>query len=170
MNNSTDHASTFIKRIVISVATFVMFSSNPAMACSCASKGAFIDYANTSAGVIHARVLSYGEKLSHGETLYASMMVEVVAVLAGDLEFDALVLLGDPGFLCREYVDSRNFAIGKEYIIAIHNDESVQPFGGCGEAWLAVNNGFVEGFAITKDGTTRYSMPMRELLEKLANH
>ena len=152
--------------VAILAALFVVVGK-PALACSCAYKGDFLDYANASAGVIHARVVKFGSKLAHGETLYASMVVEVVSVVTGTLEFDTLVLMGDPGHLCREYVDSRRFGIGKEYLIALHGNEAVQPFGGCGEAWVGVHGELVEGRSLTADGYRKYSLPIAEVLDSL---
>lgn len=167
LTNMRNKCRLFISRSVVVLAALVVVDGSPALACSCAYKGDFLDYANVSAGVIHARVVRFGGKLSHGETLYASMVVEVVSVVTGNLEFDSLVLMGDPGLLCREYVDSRNFGIGKEYLIALHGNEAVQSFGGCGEAWLAVNGEFVEGRSFTGDGYRIYSLPITEVLDNL---
>lgn len=158
-----------IRPFAIAAAAILLLGSNPALACSCASKGDFVAYASQSAGVVRAKVVKYGDKLSHGETLYESMVVEVVAVITGDLETNTLVLMGDVGFLCREYVDSRNFHIGREYLIALHGDEAVQPFGGCGEAWLAVDGEHVVGHSFTADGYKEYTLSMQEVLEKLGS-
>ena len=157
----------YIIRTSIVLAALVVVIGNPASACSCAYKGDFLDYASVSASVVHARVVRFGGKLSHGETLYESMVVEVISVVTGNLEFDSLTLMGDPGLLCREYVDSRNFVIGKEYLIALHGNEAVQPFGGCGEAWLAVSGEFVEGRSFKEDGFKNYSLSIAEVLESL---
>ena len=146
---------------------FVVVSFKPALACSCLWRGDFVEYAEQTEGVIQARIVSYGDPLSHGEALYDSMIVEVVAVIKGNFKYKTLKLLGDPGHLCRDYVDSRAFAIGKEYLIAIHGDEAEQPFGGCGEAWLALNDGIAEGRKLTESGQQRYTIPMSELLTKL---
>lgn len=113
---------------------FFSFGFGEAFACDCTSKGAFAEYASKSKGVIRARIASYGEQLSYGETLFENMSVDVVSVEKGSLSFKSIVLLGDPGNLCRDYVDSARFEIGKEFLIALHGDEAVQPFGGCGEA------------------------------------
>jgi len=127
---------------------FLAIGCSQALACSCISKGNFIEYANQSEGVIQAKVVSYGDKLSHGETLYDSLM-------------------GDPGHLCRDYVDSKIFVIGKEYLIALHGNDAVQPFGGCGEAWLAINNGVAEGHIWAEGRPQKYTLPMPKLLKTL---
>ena len=156
-----------VGRSVAVLAALLVVVSNQALACSCVYQGDFLDYANASAGVIHARVVKFGDKLSHGETLHASMVVKVVSVITGELEFETLVLMGDPGFLCRDYVDSRNFRIGEEYLIALHGIEAVQPFGGCGEAWVAVQGELVVGRSFTADGYRKYSLAMAEVLDGL---
>ena len=157
----------FVNHAAIIFGALLVFGGSPALACSCMSKGQFLEYAEQGAGVIHARVVRYGDKLSHGETLYDRMVVEVVAVITGGFELDSLILMGDPGHLCREYVDSRNFVIGNEYLIALHGNEPVQPFGGCGEAWLAVKDESVEGYAFVEGGYRKYSRPLAEVLEAL---
>ena len=146
---------------------FLAIGCSQALACSCISKGNFIEYANQSEGVIQAKVVSYGDKLSHGETLYDSMVVKVIAVVRGDFKFDSLILMGDPGHLCRDYVDSKIFVIGKEYLIAIHGNDAVQPFGGCGESWLAINNGVAEGHIWAEGRPQKYTLPMPELFKTL---
>jgi len=85
----------------------------------------------------------------------------------GSLQLDSIVLMGDPGFLCRDYVDSRNFVIGKEYLIALHGDEAVQPFGGCGEAWLEIDDGVAKGREWTAGESKKYSLPLQDLLKSL---
>jgi len=128
----------------------------------------FIEYADRSASVIHARVVRLGPRLPHGETLHESMRVQVVSVVKGNFDHDAAVLLGDPGFMCRDYVDSRVFVVGKEFLIALHSDAAEQPFGGCGEAWVTVNGDVVEGAAYTERGRARYSLPLNEVLGSLS--
>lgn len=157
----------FIGRSAVVFILFFVAGSNVAFACSCAYKGDFLDYAHVSAGVIHARVVSFGDRLDHGETLYESMVVEVVSVVTGKLKIDSVVLMGDPGLLCLEYVDSRNFQIGNEYLIALHSDEAVQPFGGCGEAWMAVDGDLATGHSFSDGGYRQYSLPLAEAIEKL---
>lgn len=150
------------------LAGFVTLASNIAIACSCMAIGTFEGYARGSAAVIHARVKSLGPRLSHGETLHESMRVEVVSVIAGNLDHDTVMLLGDPGFMCRDYVDSRIFVIGSEFLIALHNDAAEQPFGGCGEAWVVVNGDRVEGAAYTEGGREKYSLPLKDVIATLS--
>ncbi len=155
-------------RLFVLVAALVANSfSMEAVACSCAWQGTFVDYARQSEGVIRARVVSYGDKLTHGDTLFESMTVDVVTVLKGDLQYESIELLGDPGFLCRDYVDSRVFVIGREYLIALHGDARVQPLGGCGEAFLAIVDGVVKGYDWTDAGNEEYSMPLDDMLDML---
>jgi hypothetical protein len=158
-----------INRFFVVITIIIAISCSAALACSCASKGNFIEYASKSEGVIRARIVSYGKRLSHGETLFESMSVEVVAVVKGRLQFESIVLMGDVGFLCRESVNSRNFVIGREYLIALHGDEAVQPFGGCGEAWLEIDDGVAVGHTWTEEGQQKYSLPLQDLLKSLKN-
>ena len=156
-----------INRILVVILLLVALSFNDAMACSCVSKGSFVEYARQSEGVIRAKIVRHGRKLSHGDTLYESMSVEVVAVLKGDLEFESIELLGDPGFLCRDFVDSRVFVVGKEFLIALHGDEAVQPFGGCGEAWLALAGDVARGSKWEDGELLKYTIKMDEVIRRL---
>lgn len=156
-----------INRFLIVVTVLLTISFGDASACSCMSKGGFVEYADQSAGVIRAKVVSYGAQLSHGETLFDSMTVEVVVVVKGNIKFDSIVLMGDPGHLCRDYVDSRNFEIGSEYLIALHGDEAVQPFGGCGEAWLEIRDDVALGRVWEDSGIRNYSLPLQDLLKRI---
>lgn len=154
-------------RLSIFLAILVALSTSEATACSCASKGSFVEYAKQSEGVIRARIVSYGKKLSHGETLFDSMSVEIIAVLKGGLRFETIQLMGDPGHLCRDYVDSRIFVVGKEFLIALHGDEAVQPFGGCGEAWIELAGGVAKGVNWADGEPREYSMQLDDLLQAL---
>lgn len=156
-----------MNRITLLFAILFALGTGEASACSCMSKGSFVDYARQSQGVIRARVVSYGHKLSHGETLYESMTVEVVAVLDGNYRFKSVRLLGDPGHLCRDYVNSETFVIGSEFLIALHGDELVQPFGGCGEAWLKLDGNVARGVDWTSGEPRTYSIPLGDLPEIL---
>jgi hypothetical protein len=160
-------ASVMINRFIIFVSILAAFSSSEATACSCMSKGNFVEYANQSEGVIRAKIVGYGNQLSHGNSLFESMSVEVIAVVKGNLQFESIVLLGDPGHLCRDYVDSRNFVIGEEYLIALHGDEAVQPFGGCGEAWLKIRDDVAVGYVWTDGEPQKYSVSLQDLLNSI---
>ena len=149
------------------VAVFATLFSAEAIACSCMSRGAFVDYTKQSQGVIRAKIVAYGDKLLHGDTLYESMSVDVISVVKGALNFESIVLLGDPGHLCRDYVDSKRLVIGREYLIALHSDENVQPFGGCGEAWLRIDGDTAKGYKWVGDEYQEYAQPLSSLLEKL---
>ena len=154
-------------RFSVVLSVLFVFLSAQAWACSCAYRGDFVDYAKGSEGVIHAKIKRYGKKLSHGETLYSSMVVEVVAVITGGLEHDSITLLGDPGFLCRDYVDSQNFVIGAEFLIALHSTDARQSFGGCGEAWVVLDNDTIRGRSWATKGFRNYSLSLTELITQL---
>lgn len=154
-------------RAIAFVAVLLALGTNDAMACSCAWRGSFIEYARQSPAVVKARVTNYGKRLSHGESLFESMTIEVVAVLKGDVSFRRIELLGDPGFLCRDYVDSGRFVIGKEYVIALHEESASQAFGGCGESWMEIDGEFVNGTDWSNGGPRKYAMPLEDLLTAL---
>lgn len=156
-----------INRILVVPLILVTFCFSDVFACSCLSRGDFVEYARQSDGVIRARIAGYGEKLSHGETLYESMSVDIVSVVKGSIGFESIVLLGDPGHLCRDYVDSSHFDIGMEFLIALHGDEQVQSFGGCGEAWLRIDGNVARGREWTGAELQEYALPLQNLLNTL---
>jgi len=104
-----------LKIIVCITLSWVTFYTSVATACSCRYAGEFKEYTSKRGGVIRGKIISYGPKLSHGKTLYESMVVEIIDVIKGNYSKKSLTLLGDPGHLCRAYVNSERFAIGTEY-------------------------------------------------------
>ena len=156
-----------LNRCVVIIAAVLSLWTVEAIACSCASRGDFIQYAQGSERVITARVVSLGAKLSHGETLHASMTIEVLAALKGKLSVESIELLGDPGFLCRDYVDSRIFVVGREFVIALHGDEAVQPFGGCGEAWLELLGDLAKGYKLVDGKSRPYTIELDDLANRI---
>jgi hypothetical protein len=137
------------------------------IACSCAYMGKFIEYTSGGNGVIHARIISYGSRLPHGNTLYESMVVEVIEVIKGKYTGQEIIFLGDPGHLCRAYVDSEKFAVGSEHFISIGSEELIQPLGGCGESSVIIKGDLIEGIEITDSGYVPYTLKIRELVELL---
>lgn len=138
------------------------------MACSCLYQGEFKEYATKRDGVIRARIMSYGSKLSHGETLYESMIVEVTDVIKGNYSKSSLTFLGDPGHLCRAYVNSKRFTLGSEHLFSIVSSEKdSQPLGGCGESSVAIKGESVEGYKQTKDGYKAYSLKIVDIIKFL---
>lgn len=137
------------------------------MACSCAYAGKFVEYALDGKGVVRAKIKNYGPRLSHGKTLYESMTVEVTQVVKGNYKAAELTLLGDPGHLCRAYVDSQRFEIGSEHFFAILDDDSRQALGGCGESSVIIKDDLVEGRELTDKGFKLYTLKVSELVEAL---
>ena len=151
--------------LFLSIACLTVQSAT--FACSCAWRGAFEQYAGNSPVVVRAKLVSYGKKLAHGDTLYASMRIKIVETIRGDISHTAITLLGDPGFLCRDYVDSRRHIIGETYLMALHNTDNEQPFGGCGEAWLRIDGDTAHGLTLTEQGWEKYSVAVTELIARL---
>jgi hypothetical protein len=129
--------------------------------------GKFSEYTSGGNGVIRARVKSYGPRLPHGNTLYESMVVEVTEVTKGKYTGQELTFLGDPGHLCRAYIDSEKFEVGSEHFISISNEESIQALGGCGESSVIIKGDFIEGYEITDGGYEPYTLKVRDLLKLL---
>jgi hypothetical protein len=130
--------------------------------------GKFSEYTSDGYGVIRARIKSYGPRLTHGTTLYESMLVEVNEVVKGKYTGQEIVFLGDPGHLCRAYIDSEKFVVGSEHFISIASEESVQALGGCGESSVVIKGDFVEGVELTDSGFEAYTLKIRDLLKLLA--
>jgi len=158
----------YFTRVVIFISAFFTFmlTFQVAYACSCVYAGKFIDYTSNS-GVIRATIKQLGPKLSHGNTLYESMTVEVNEVVKGEYDKRDIIFLGDPGHLCRAYVNSERFKIGSEHLIAISSKKEIQPLGGCGESAVAINDGKISGRELIGNQYKRYSFDLHEYLEML---
>ncbi len=137
------------------------------MACSCAYMGKFIEYTSGGNGVIHARIISYGPGLTHGNTLYENMVVEVIEVIKGKYTGQKLIFLGDPGHLCRAYIDSEKFAVGSEHFISISSEESIQALGGCGESSVIIKGDFIEGIELIDNSYEPYILKVHDLVKLL---
>jgi hypothetical protein len=128
------------------VVAAMALGSPPALACSCAWGGPFLHVARDAPVVATVRVDAYGAALAHDDRIYASMRIAVLEVLAGDAVPSQLVVYGDPGHLCRPYVTPERFALGREYVMALHpigaGDFAIS---GCGEFWLSRRDGAVHG-------------------------
>lgn len=130
--------------------------------------GKFSEYtSHEDIGIVRAKVKSYGSQLSFGSTLYESMAVEALEVIKGKYSHRDLYLLGDPGNLCRDYVDSKRFPIGSEHLISISNEKLVQPLGGCGESSVIIQDGRVNGVVMENDKYIQYSTDLDDFLEEI---
>jgi hypothetical protein len=134
------------------------------MACSCPYAGKFIEYISGGKGVIRATVKSYGPRLTHGDTLYESMVVEVTAVIKGQYSGQELTFLGDPGNLCRAYVNAEKFVVGSEHFFSIANEKSTQPLGGCGESSVIIKGDYIEGKELIENSYQPYTMKIVNLI------
>ncbi len=146
----------------------VFFSiPSPSFACSCDYVGKFSEYTLGDKGIVRATVKEYGPKLPHGETLYESMTVEITDVIKGKYNNKKLTLLGDPGHLCRDYVDSTRFKVGTEHLISISSEKTTQPLGGCGESSVAIKDDQIVGVEWKDNKRNNYSMNLREFVKLL---
>ena len=157
-----------LTKALIFVSTIVafVFSSQTTFACSCMYAGKFIEY-TSNGGIVRANVKELGSKLSHGDTLYESMTVEVSEVIKGQYNKKEITFLGDPGHLCRAYVDSERFKIGSEHLISISNNDPIQPLGGCGESAVVIKDGKVQGVEIIDKRYESYSIDLKDYLKML---
>lgn len=163
-----DKEHSMLKIVLYLLLSWFTFFTSSAMACSCMYQGEFKEYATKRDGIIRARINSYGSKLSHGETLYESMIVEVTDVIKGNYSNSSLIFLGDPGYLCRAYVNSEQFTIGSEHLFSIFSSEKdSQPLGGCGESSVVIKGDYVEGYKQTNDGCKSYRLKIADLIKFL---
>lgn len=119
--------------------------------------------------VVRVEVEAFGEKLEHGETLHESMTVKVKEVLKGRTDLGKIEVLGDNGRLPREYIDTRKFKIGQEYLLALSTPErGVAPLGGCGEHSVSiVKNEIVGTDRDMKGNPLQYTRSMKSVRETL---
>jgi len=113
-------------------------------ACDCLYWGKFADYV-ADGKAVRAQIMSYGERLPHSESVYDTMTVKVIEVVKGEFSPKTIIFWGDPGHLCRDYVDSKKFKIGSEFIFSISGDEENQVLGGCGESSVLMKNDKIYG-------------------------
>jgi hypothetical protein len=133
-----------------------------AHACSCINGGPFIQMADRSDVVIHAKVLDYQwrEFDSARQQQPESMRLEVKAVYQGTVKTNPLTVWGDNGLSCRPYVTQ--FPIGTEWVLALRKDDGMETIAPpqrkddfaisiCGEYWLKVQGDNVEGYITQND-------------------
>lgn len=131
--------------------------------------GPFVKMAKKSELVVRAKVKSYGPRLPHGENLYASMEVELVAVIKGEYTAETFTILGDPGHLCRPYITPAKFKKGHEYLFALSKSkENPQGLSVCGEYWIKIDKELAKGQKLDKDGFANYSVNLNELLKQIS--
>ena len=119
---------------------FVFTSAAPGHACSCNYQGDMETYSQGKT-VIKATIIAYGPRLKHGETLHEDMMVEIIQVIKGEYTAKRLKLLGDPGWMCRGYIDSERFPLGSTHLFMTYGNETEQALIGCGESTVRVKGG-----------------------------
>ena len=143
--------------------------SAPSFSCSCSYAGNFVEYTLGKKGVVKATIKEFGQKLPHGKTLYESMTVEITEIIKGNYKGKQLTLLGDPGDLCRDYVDSRRFKIGSQHLILLSNENSSQPLDGCGESSVVIRNGKVEGVEWKDKKKIKYTIELNTFIKKITD-
>lgn len=145
-----------------------LLSSAPAMACSCLWAGSFKDVSANTPLIIRGRVKQYGPKLSHGDTLYTNMDVEVLEVVRGTYTAPQLKILGDPGHLCRPYVSQQTFPLQGEFLFAVQTPKnSTVALSGCGEFHVPIQDGVVHGTVIMNGQREAYSVPYLSFRNRL---
>ena len=152
-----------ITKTIVTCLGIFCFLPSTTFACSCVWGGKFSQIAKKSEVVVHARIKNFGSRLSHGETLHENMVVEVIDVIKGSYQGTSLKLLGDPGHLCRAYVDTSRFKIGDEHLFALRNEESTQPLVGCGESAILIEHDLAVGYELGESEFKQYTIPLENL-------
>ncbi|MEM9939536.1 MAG: hypothetical protein AAF768_11850 [Pseudomonadota bacterium] len=138
----------------------------PAIACTCSYAGDFIEFSG-SAIVVEGQIRSYGPRLSHGETLHASMWVNVEEVVKGKYRHSSIEFVGDPGHLCLTYIDAVTYPLGSKHLFAVFVEDQKQQLVGCGEVSVQVVNGIVHGISFTNGVLEAYSVDRTKFVEQI---
>ena len=133
-------------------------------ACDCVYAGDFTEFSKGRT-VIRGEIVSYGPKLSHGETLYATMVVSVKQVIKGSYAHRSVQFEGDPGNLCLTYVDSNQYSIGSEHLFILSSDEKTQGLLGCGEVSVAIVDGKVFSWELIDGEWKEYSVDYDDFIQ-----
>ncbi len=140
--------------------------SQSSNACDCLYAGNFSEYSKGQT-VIRGKIRSYGPKLNHGETLYATMKVSVQQVIKGSYAHRSVRFKGDPGHLCLTYINSNRYSVGSEHLFVLFSDEGKQGLGGCGEVSVTIADGKIHGAGYIDSEWTEYSVDYDEFIEAI---
>jgi len=155
-------------KIYILLILSIVFSSSHGNACSCSWGGPFYEMANKSNLVVKVKVLSYGKKLKYGENLYSNMEVEIIDVIKGKFKNKKMVVLGDPGHLCRPYISTDRFPLKKVFLLALaENMTSTQALSVCGEFYIRVEKDKAFGSRLAGNEFQKYTVPLKDLLSEI---
>lgn len=159
-----------------------------AFGCSCVPvRRPFLMAARESPWVVRGRVLRHTGGDPATRYPDTEMDVEVLEVLAGEVEKKVIGVSGDPGNQCRPYV--AGFPVGTEWVLALgyaaKSKEDVEALvmpgpdkgdysiSSCGTYWLAVKDGKVAGDILVTPGSGEVSKPAEKhelSLDELRGH
>ena len=169
------------------ITILLILVSTRVFACECESAGNFLNMATNSEVVALIKVAKYNNFIDFSDGITVtdkqqplSATFEIVELLRGDEQRTEVEVFGDPGNLCRPYIDY--LKIGSYYIVALnksqgidHGNEIIETpddyfLWVCGEFWISYDqtNKSVTGRIFErkkKSKTIRYS----ELTAKLEN-
>ena len=106
--------------------------------------GDFLEYSKGEI-VIKGKVLSYGRKLNDKSDTHSNMRVEVIEVISGAFSHGVLTLVGDRGYDCRAYIDTRKYELGSTHLFVLFEKTKKQGLAGCGEVSVSVRDRVVTG-------------------------
>jgi hypothetical protein len=131
-------------------------------ACSCDSRGSFLEVAYKTKFVALVKVLKYKSFNTHSNKTPLTMEVEIINRYIGEEKKNKIVVWGDNGIQCKPYVS--NFKIGDYYIIAFDKEnQNDYTISNCGEFWLTTNFKTKEGFGNFRNGLKSLSF---EIIKK----
>lgn len=155
-----------IRAICLGVVAW-FFCAQTSHACTCAEyTGTFSEYSKGQI-VVRGKVTSYGPKLDHDETLYATMRVSVLEILNGSYTHGVVQFRGDPGNLCLTYIDADRYSVGSEHLFVLFSNEKKQDLAGCGVVSVSIQDGKVHGTRYLDKKWTNFIVDYGEFVESI---
>jgi len=108
--------------------------------------------------VVKGIVESLGSKLEHDEGLHATMKVSIRELIKGSYPYKSVNLMGDPGYMCLTYIDSKEYPIGSEHLFILFSQDKEQGLAGCGEVSVSISSGKIHGTKLTDKKFVNYSV------------
>ena len=134
-----------------------------ALGCSCGWVGDFFEMTKYTNLIVKVKVL---EKFSENEDFNTKMRVEILTKFKGQESRESIIVTGDDGKECRPYIDY--FELDSIYYLSLYNYESEYEQSNCGELYLSVVNGKVNGESGIREGLAQVGeMSVEEFEVKL---
>jgi hypothetical protein len=133
-----------MKRKLSILITFLLLSYADSIACDCGYLGGFALCNQIADLVVYGKVIGYDSigTYDQPDNPY-SMKFEIIEKIRGIESRKILIVFGDNGADCRPYINE--FKPNSEWILALNNFNGDYEISDCGEFYLPVKNGKVEG-------------------------